>query len=246
MWVAVGSQARRELTPASIARGAVVCQRAAAGRVDRGRSARAPRARAACPARWSRDERRGAGRAPAARTSSSCRCWSSAGRCGGRRSIRCRSPDGPGARRGCRRARARRALAACRRPGSTPTPCSRPTAAQRPARHPAGGGRADRRARALGLGGGGRGRGLDAGAAAAPRPAGRPERGEARTLADAFDLALELRIGHHMSRSPPASRQTIEIEPAAISPLMRDTLRDVFRAVTSVTRGGCGGVRLLA
>jgi CBS domain-containing protein len=60
--------------------------------------------------------------------------------------------------------------------------------------------------------------------------------GEARTLADAFDLALELRIGHHMSRIGAGQPPDDEIELAEISPLMRDTLRDVFRAVTSVQR----------
>jgi len=60
--------------------------------------------------------------------------------------------------------------------------------------------------------------------------------GEARTLADAFDLALELRIGHHMGRIAAGQAPDDEIEPAEISPLMRDHLRDVFRAVTSVQR----------
>ena len=59
---------------------------------------------------------------------------------------------------------------------------------------------------------------------------------EARTLVDAFDLALELRIGHHMSRIGAGQPPDDEIEPAEISPLMRDHLRDVFRAVTSVQR----------
>ena len=59
---------------------------------------------------------------------------------------------------------------------------------------------------------------------------------EARTLADAFELALELRIGHHMGRIGAGQPPDDEIEPAEISPLMRDHLRDVFRAVTSVQR----------
>ncbi|MBV8221496.1 MAG: CBS domain-containing protein [Solirubrobacterales bacterium] len=60
--------------------------------------------------------------------------------------------------------------------------------------------------------------------------------GEARTLADAFDLALELRIGHHMGRIGAGLPPDDQIEPSEISPLMRDHLRDVFRAVTSVQR----------
>ena len=100
-----------------------------------------------------------------------------------------------------------------------------------------GRGRADRRARALGLGGGRRGRGVDAGAAAGRRgSSGALSEAEARTLADAFDLALELRIGHHMGRIGAGQPPDDEIEPAEISPLMRDNLRDVFRAVTSVQR----------
>jgi len=59
---------------------------------------------------------------------------------------------------------------------------------------------------------------------------------DARTLADAFELALELRIGHHMSRIGAGRAPDDQIEPAEVSPLMRDHLRDVFRAVTSVQR----------
>jgi CBS domain-containing protein len=60
--------------------------------------------------------------------------------------------------------------------------------------------------------------------------------GDARTLADAFELALELRIGHHMARIAAGRPPDDQIEPAEVSPLMRDHLRDVFRAVTSVQR----------
>jgi CBS domain-containing protein len=60
--------------------------------------------------------------------------------------------------------------------------------------------------------------------------------GDARTLADAFELALDLRIGHHMERLAAGERPDDRIDPAQISPLMRDHLRDVFRAVGSVQR----------
>ena len=60
--------------------------------------------------------------------------------------------------------------------------------------------------------------------------------GDARTLVDAFELALELRIGHHMARIAAGRPPDDQIEPAEVSPLMRDHLRDVFRAVTSVQR----------
>jgi CBS domain-containing protein len=59
---------------------------------------------------------------------------------------------------------------------------------------------------------------------------------DARTLADAFELALELRIGHHMERLAAGQRPDDRLDPAEISPLMRDHLRDVFRAVGSVQR----------
>lgn len=61
--------------------------------------------------------------------------------------------------------------------------------------------------------------------------------GDSRTLADAFELALELRIGHHMSQLAAGSSPDDSIEIREISPLMRDHLRDVFRAVAGVQRG---------
>ena len=60
---------------------------------------------------------------------------------------------------------------------------------------------------------------------------------DARTLTDAFELALELRIGHHMEQLAAGRRPDDQLVPAAISPLMRDHLRDVFRAVSAVQRG---------
>jgi CBS domain-containing protein len=60
--------------------------------------------------------------------------------------------------------------------------------------------------------------------------------GDAQTLADAFELALELRIDHHMAQLAAGSRPDDWIEPSTISPLTRDHLRDVFRAVIAVQR----------
>jgi CBS domain-containing protein len=60
---------------------------------------------------------------------------------------------------------------------------------------------------------------------------------DARTLSDAFELALELRIAHHMQQLSSGGRPDDQLEPAALSPLMRDQLRDVFRAVSGVQRG---------
>ena len=59
---------------------------------------------------------------------------------------------------------------------------------------------------------------------------------EARTLIDAFELGLELRIAHHMERLAAGSAPDDSIPCTAISPLMRDHLRDVFRAVSTVQR----------
>lgn len=69
---------------------------------------------------------------------------------------------------------------------------------------------------------------------AAERGALREE--DARTLAEAFELALELRIGHHMDRFAEGQAPDDELDCAGITPLLRDHLRDVFRAVTSVQR----------
>jgi CBS domain-containing protein len=57
---------------------------------------------------------------------------------------------------------------------------------------------------------------------------------DARTLAEAFELGLELRIAHHMERLAEGSAPDDELDCARISPLLRDHLRDVFRAVSAV------------
>jgi signal-transduction protein with cAMP-binding, CBS, and nucleotidyltransferase domain len=51
---------------------------------------------------------------------------------------------------------------------------------------------------------------------------------------DAFELALELRIDNHMRQLARGAAPDDRIQTAAISPLTRDYLRDVFRAVTAV------------
>lgn len=60
--------------------------------------------------------------------------------------------------------------------------------------------------------------------------------GDSRTLADAFELALELRVAHHMEALGDGSRADDRVDPATLSPLTRDHLRDVFRAVAGVQR----------
>jgi CBS domain-containing protein len=59
---------------------------------------------------------------------------------------------------------------------------------------------------------------------------------DARSLTESFELALELRIGHHMQQLAGGSPPDDRIGLGEISPLMRDHLRDVFRAVASVQR----------
>jgi len=71
------------------------------------------------------------------------------------------------------------------------------------------------------------------GAAAA---AGALREEDARTLADAFELALEVRIAHHMAALADGRAPDDQLDPGEISPLIRDHLRDVFRAVGSVQR----------
>ncbi len=60
---------------------------------------------------------------------------------------------------------------------------------------------------------------------------------DASTLTDAFALAFELRIGHHMQQLASGLAPDERLHLSAMSPLARDHLRDVFRAVTAVQRG---------
>ncbi len=59
---------------------------------------------------------------------------------------------------------------------------------------------------------------------------------QASTLAEAFELALELRIVHQLEQLAANEAPDDLLDPAAMSPLTRSHLRDVFRAVGSVTR----------
>lgn len=60
---------------------------------------------------------------------------------------------------------------------------------------------------------------------------------DARNLADAFEIALELRLAHHMEQLAAGSPPDDQLDPAVMSPLARDLLRDIFRAVTAVQKG---------
>jgi CBS domain-containing protein len=55
-------------------------------------------------------------------------------------------------------------------------------------------------------------------------------------LSEAFELALELRIVHQLEQLTAGQPPDDLLDPAAMSPLTRGHLRDVFRAVRTVTR----------
>jgi signal-transduction protein with cAMP-binding, CBS, and nucleotidyltransferase domain len=57
---------------------------------------------------------------------------------------------------------------------------------------------------------------------------------QATTLTEAFELALELRIVHHLERLAAGEPVDDLLDPAAMTPLTRGHLRDVFRAVSTV------------
>ncbi len=59
---------------------------------------------------------------------------------------------------------------------------------------------------------------------------------QAQTLSEAFELALELRIVHQLEQLTAGQPPDDLLDPAAMSPLTRGHLRDVFRAVRTVTR----------
>jgi CBS domain-containing protein len=59
---------------------------------------------------------------------------------------------------------------------------------------------------------------------------------QAQTLAEAFDFALELRIGHQLEQLAAGEAPDDMLDPSSMSPLTRSYLRDVFRAVSTVAR----------
>ena len=60
--------------------------------------------------------------------------------------------------------------------------------------------------------------------------------GSCATLAEAFDFALQLRIDHQLEQIAASEPPDDLLDPAAMSPLTRSYLRDVFRAVGAVVR----------
>jgi CBS domain-containing protein len=59
---------------------------------------------------------------------------------------------------------------------------------------------------------------------------------QAQTLAEAFELVLELRIVHQMEQIAAGRPPDDVLDPATMTPLSRGHLREVFRAVSSIVR----------
>ncbi len=59
---------------------------------------------------------------------------------------------------------------------------------------------------------------------------------QAQTLIEAFELALELRIVHHLEQIAAGHEPDDLLDAAELRPLTRSRLREVFRAVSTVTR----------
>ncbi len=59
---------------------------------------------------------------------------------------------------------------------------------------------------------------------------------QAQTLIEAFELALELRIVHHLEQIAAGEEPDDLLDAAKLRPLTRGRLRDVFRAVSAVAR----------
>jgi CBS domain-containing protein len=59
---------------------------------------------------------------------------------------------------------------------------------------------------------------------------------DARNLVDCFETALELRLAHHREKLAAGSEPDDLLDPAEMSSLARDHLRDVFRAVTAAQK----------
>jgi CBS domain-containing protein len=66
--------------------------------------------------------------------------------------------------------------------------------------------------------------------------AGVIEDADARTLVDAFEILYELRVAHHMEQLVAGQTADDLLDPAVMSPLARSNLRDVFRAVAAAQR----------
>jgi CBS domain-containing protein len=59
---------------------------------------------------------------------------------------------------------------------------------------------------------------------------------QAETLTEAFEVSLELRLMHHLDQLEAGEKPDDYLDPAAMTALTRGHLRDVFRAVTATAR----------
>ena len=59
---------------------------------------------------------------------------------------------------------------------------------------------------------------------------------DARTLTEAFDLVLELRIDHQVEQLRAGRRPDDHLAPADLDPVTRGALKEAFRAVSAVQR----------
>ncbi len=66
---------------------------------------------------------------------------------------------------------------------------------------------------------------------------------DARTLGEAFDLVLELRVDHQVAQLRAGERPDDHLAPAELDPVTRGALREAFRAVTAVQRRVQGRLR---
>jgi CBS domain-containing protein len=60
--------------------------------------------------------------------------------------------------------------------------------------------------------------------------------GDAHTLADAFELIASLRLGHQVQQLRAGAQPDDFVDPATLSALMRSHLREAFRAVASIQK----------
>ena len=66
---------------------------------------------------------------------------------------------------------------------------------------------------------------------------------DVRTLGEAFDLVLELRVDHQVAQLRAGERPDDHLAPAELDPVTRGALREAFRAVTAVQRRVQGRLR---
>jgi CBS domain-containing protein len=78
----------------------------------------------------------------------------------------------------------------------------------------------------------------------AAEAAGTLSAADARTLADAFQLVMALRLEHQVAQIEAGAEPDDHLDPAALSPLTRTYLKDAFRAVASVQKHVANELRI--